>query len=343
MLRKHKKKIMNSDYYISLIYKELKGIISQEETKDLRAWEKQSSENQITSEEIRQVWIESENYELPFELDHEADFAKMKSTITTSNTPTKVVTMRPRRLWLQAVAAAVIVLLGATFSFQNYFQDETEWELVEANSEIKELQLADGSKVWLNAGSTLSYPAEFSATERPIKLTGEAFFEVSKDANRPFQVTTNRTTVTVLGTEFNVRDIADEKTFEVAVQEGKVRVQKNESSQKVILVKNEKAVYDEKNDSLEKVNDKNLNAISWKRKSLKFQNTTLENALSTLENQFNININLENKGLKKCSISGRYKTTTPIFDLLRDLTSNQKIEVKKLSETEYELIGGACE
>ncbi|MFK8008512.1 MAG: DUF4974 domain-containing protein [Saprospiraceae bacterium] len=75
---------------------------------------------------------------------------------------------------------------------------------------------------------------------------------------------------------------------------------------------------------------------------MKFQNTTLEYALSTLENQFNININLENKSLKKCSISGRYKTTTPIFELLKDLTSNQRIQVKKLSETEYQLIGGTC-
>jgi len=334
---------MNSDHYISLIYKELKSIISPEELKDLRAWEKQSAKNQITSEEIRQVWIESENYELSFELDHEADFAKMKSTIATTNTPSKVVKMRPRGLWLRAIAAAVIVLLGATFLFQNYFQNESKWEIVEASSKIKELQLADGSKVWLNAGSTLSYPADFSATERPIKLNGEAFFEVSKDVNRPFQVTTNRTTVTVLGTEFNVRDIADEKTFEVSVQEGKVQVQKNQSSQKVILVKNEKAIYEEKNNSLKKVTDKNLNAISWKRESLKFQNTTLEEALSILENQFKIKVNLENKNLIKCSFSGRYKTTTPIFELLKDLTSNQKIEVKKISETEYKLIGGTCE
>ena len=103
--------IMNSDYYISLIYKELKGIISPEETKDLRTWEMQSTENQSIAEEIKQVWIESEQYELPFELDHEADFAKMKSTIPVSNSPAKVVPMRPRRLWLQGIAAAVIVLL----------------------------------------------------------------------------------------------------------------------------------------------------------------------------------------------------------------------------------------
>lgn len=332
---------MNSDHYISLIYKELKGIISPEEAKDLREWKKQSSENQTISEETRQVWIESEQYELPFELDHDADFAKMKSTITTSNTPSKVVIIRPRRLWLRAIAAAVIVLLGATFLFQN-INTEVEWKTVAANSEIQELLLADGSKVWLNSGSTLSYPAEFSTTERPIKLNGEAFFKVSKDANRPFQVTTGRTTVTVLGTEFNVRDIANERTFEVAVQKGKVRVQKNNSNQKVILVKNEKAVYDERNNSLEKVSDENLNALAWKRKRLKFDNTSLKNVLKTITKQYNITINLKNQSLEKCLISGGYSIKTNAFILLEQITSNQKIEVIKLNETEYELVGGTC-
>ncbi len=334
---------MNSDHYISLIYKDLKGIISPEEEKGLREWEMQSSENQMTSDEIRQVWIESEQYELPFELDHDADFAKMKSTIPVSKTPLKVVQMRPRRLWLKGIAAAVIVLLGATFLFQNYFQNAEEWVIVEAGTEIKEMQLADGSKVWLNAGSTLSHPAEFSKTERPIKLTGEAFFEVSKDVNRPFQVTTTRTTVTVLGTEFNVRDIASEKTFEVAVQEGKVRVQKNESNQKVILGKNEKAVYNEKNNSLEKVSDKNLNALAWKRNRLKFNNTTLKTVLKTIAQQYKVNIDLENKSLEECPISGGYSMKTEVYNLLEQITESKKITVKKLSETEYVLTGGVCE
>lgn len=336
---------MNSDHYISLIYKELKGIISPEEEKDLRAWEMQSSENQITAEEIRSVWIESEQYELPFELDHDVDFAKMKSTIPASNSPSKIVKMRPRRLWLRGIAAAVIVLLGTTFLFQNYFQNEVEWKVVEASSEIQELQLADGSKVWLNVGSTLSYPAEFSKIDRLIKLSGEAFFEVSKDANRPFQVTTNRTTVTVLGTEFNVRDITDEKTFEVAVQEGKVRVQKNESTQNVILMKNEKAVYEEKNNSLKKVTDKNLNAISWKRKSLKFQDNTLEEVISAITHQASnsLYISLGNEKMKKCRISGRYATDTDIMILLKDITSIHNMEVEQIDHRGWKISGDSCE
>ncbi|MFK7774910.1 MAG: FecR family protein [Saprospiraceae bacterium] len=336
---------MNSDYYISLIYKELKGVISPEETKDLRAWEKQSSENQLTSEEVRQVWIESEHYELPFKLDHDVDFNKMKSTITTSPTPAKVVPMRPRILWLQAIAAAVIVLLGATFLFQNYFENDAEWVVVKESNEVQEIQLADGSKAWLNAGSTLSYPAEFPATERPIKLNGEAFFEVSKDANRPFQVTTNRTTVTVLGTEFNVRDMAEEKTFEVAVQEGKVQVQKNESTQKIILVRNEKAVYDEKNDSLEKVVDQNLNATAWKSKSLKFRDNTLDEVISAITRQASnsLYIRLENDKMKKCRISGRYSTDTDIMVLLKDITSIHNMQVKQIDHRGWKISGGSCD
>ena len=82
---------MNSDHYISLIYKELKGIILPDEAQSLREWESQSTDNQSIAEEIRQFWIETEDYELPFELDHDVDFAKVKSTIAESNIPSKVV------------------------------------------------------------------------------------------------------------------------------------------------------------------------------------------------------------------------------------------------------------
>lgn len=335
---------MNSDHYISLIYKELKGLISPEEAKALQEWEAQSTDNQLIAEETRRVWKESEQYELPFDLDLDADFAKMKSSIDSSDSAGKVVTMRPRRLWLRSIAAAAVILMGATFIFQNYFSTNSNSEIVEvtATSGIEELQLADGSKVWLNKGSKLSYPTKFSATERPIQLEGEAFFEVSKDPNRPFTVTTDRTSVTVLGTEFNVRDIANEETFEVAVQEGKVAVQRNASDQKVILVKNEKAVYDPENDLLERKDDKNLNALSWKRKSLKFDDAPLEEILSTLEKHFKVNIELQNKDLLKCSLSGYYKTKDPVKNILEQVADHTNFKVKPVSKTEYILTGGTC-
>lgn len=334
---------MNSDHYISLIYKELKGIISLEEVKQLSIWELQSSKNQKIASEIRQVWLETEQYEIPFELDHDSDFAKIKTTIKISEVPSNVKSIQSRRrLWINSVAAAVIVLLSATFLFQNYFQDTEQWVEVESGSEIMELELPDGSNIWLNAGSKLSYPSKFSMTERLVKLTGEAFFEVSKDEGKPFQVTTDRTTVTVLGTKFNVRDIANEKTFEVAVQEGKVKVQKNESTQKVILEKNEKAIYDEGNHLLNKLNDKNLNQLSWKRKRLKFNNTALQTALNKIALHYNINIKLENTSIKDCRISGSYSTKTEVFNLLQQVTSNQKIKIKRLNENEYKLMGGTC-
>ena len=334
---------MNTDHYISLIYKELKGIISLEEVKQLSSWELQSSKNQKIATEIRQVWLETEQYEIPFDLDHDSDFAKIKLTINIPEVASNVIPIQSRRrLWINAVAAAAIVLLSATFLFQNYFQDKEQWVEVESGSEIIEFKLPDGSNIWLNAGSKLSYPSKFSINERLVKLTGEAFFEVSKKEGKPFQVTTNRITVTVLGTQFNVRDIANEKTFEVAVQEGKVKVQKNESTQKVILEKNEKAIYDEGNHLLNKLNDKNLNQLSWKRKRLKFNNTALQTALNKIAVHYNINIKLENKSIKDCHISGSYSTKTEVLKLLQQVTTNQKIKIKKLNETEYKLTGGTC-
>ncbi|HFB99422.1 MAG TPA: DUF4974 domain-containing protein [Phaeodactylibacter sp.] len=334
---------MNTDHYILLIYKKLKGTILPEEAAALQKWEAASPENQAIAEETRQVWSKTEEYELPFELDYDADFAQVKSTIATSSPAAKVVPMQPRRRWLQVAAAAAIILLGSTFLFKNYFTSSQElvWKNIAASSEIQELQLADGSKVWLNAGSTLSFPTKFSTTDRPVKLNGEAFFEVSKDAQRPFQITTNRTTVTVLGTAFGVRDYAHETTTEVAVREGKVRVEKNNSTQKVILVANEKAIYNDQNKQLKKVADKNLNSLAWQRKNLKFEDTSLKNVFATIARQYDVKI-LMNKNIEKCTVSGFYKTETKVFDLLKSIASVHHLQVKKLKNKVFELQGKGC-
>ena len=89
--------------------------------------------------------------------------------------------------------------------------------------------------------------------------------------------------------------------------------------------------------------DKNLNALAWKRKRLKFNDTTLKTVLQIIAQQYNVNIDLKNKSLEKCPISGGYSIETNVSNLLEQVTSNQKIEVKKISETEYELVGGKCE
>src|SRR5258705_7986378 len=91
-------------------------------------------------------------------------------------------------------------------------------------SKVIDMTLTDGSRVWLNAGSSVTYPVSFTANERKVKITGEAYFEVQHDANKPFIVSKGETSVQVLGTHFNVNAYDDEDNIKVTLLEGSVKV-----------------------------------------------------------------------------------------------------------------------
>jgi len=311
---------MKKDIYIALISKQLEGTLSPQEAKQLREYEANSADN----------------YDLPFDLDMNSDFAKVNSRL---NKSAKTVQMPVRRNSWMRVAAAGAILVVAGFLLRNYFADNnTAWQNVTASTEIQELQLADGTKVWLNAGSTLSYPQVFSDTERSVKLEGEAYFEVTKNAQKRFQVLTDQTTVTVLGTAFNVRAESDENTTEVVVSEGKVQVEEKQTAQRLILSVNEKAIYEHATNKLIETDDADLNELAWQRKKLKFTGTTLQNALSVIEKQYGISIRLENENIANCEIAGIYKTDTNIENLLKNISQATVTE----KEGKYVLTGGVC-
>ncbi len=310
---------MKSDKYIALISKQLEGTLSPKEAKELQGYEKNSADN----------------YDLPFDLDTDSDFAKVSSRL---NKSAKTVQMPARRNTWMRVAAAGAILVVAGFLLRNYFSGDTAWENITASTEIQELQLADGTKVWLNAGSTLSYPQAFSDTERSVKLEGEAYFEVTKDTEKRFQVLTEQTTITVLGTAFNVRAEGNESKTEIAVSEGKVQVEEKQTAQKVILSINEKAVYNHVSNELIETEDTDLNELAWQRKKLKFTGTSLQNALSVIEKQYGISVVLGNENIANCQIAGSYKTGTSVINLLKSISQATVTE----TDGKYVLTGGRC-
>ena len=138
-----------------------------------------------------------------------------------------------RRFWLRisAVAASVTLL----FSISNYISFHEGYKKL--NSQMVEMVnpmgmrssvvLSDGTKVILNAGTTLSYPTAFVSGQREVKVNGEAFFEVSHDKEHPFIVSTSKYQVKAVGTSFNVYDYQDSPQFEAALLNGKVEVTTN--------------------------------------------------------------------------------------------------------------------
>jgi transmembrane sensor len=175
-----------------------------------------------------------------------------------------------------------------------------------------EITLADGTRIWLNAGSQLSYPVNFTGNSREVYLAGEAFFEVESDPSKPFHVITGDMKIRVTGTRFNVTSYANDPTTQAVLLSGKVSAAKNQRfARPVELEPGERIVYNKQEDNMEKDHvDVELYA-SWVNGYLRFDNEPVENIFKKLERYYNKNILTE-------KLSGQPKFTGKL-DLADDL------------------------
>lgn len=175
-----------------------------------------------------------------------------------------------------------------------------------------DITLADGTRIWLNAGSQLSYPVKFTGNSREVYLAGEAFFEVESDPAKPFHVVTGDMKIRVTGTRFNVTSYANDLTTQAVLLSGKVSAAKNQRfARSVELEPGERIVYNKQEDNMEKdLVDVELYA-SWVNGYLRFDNEPVENIFKKLERYYNKNILTE-------KLSGQPKFTGKL-DLADDL------------------------
>lgn len=325
---------MDKDYYISLIYKSLDGQISASEKGELKKWLSLSTDNQLIEKNIKKVWELGGNFQSEVDLDMDTEFDLLKKKM---GSEPKVVQMKPQRRWL-SIAASFLVLIAAGFLFNQYFNQTTaeNWILVEA-SEQKEIQLSDDSKVWLNKGAILEYTAEFGE-KRLVKLTGEGFFEVTKNKEKPFVVETQNLEVTVLGTSFNVRDEVDE--ISVLVRTGKVNMRPKNKKEGIDLTKNQKGIFDKKAKELNRISESKANDDSWNSGRLVFDNQTFLEISKGLEKHYEQTISIENEAMKTCkhTISFTNKSFEEVVETLKIVF---EFEIEK-TENRVVLKNGVC-
>ena len=191
-----------------------------------------------------------------------------------------------------------------------------------------EIQLSDGTKVQLNAGTSLKYPVSFlKGQNREVFLVGEAFFSVAKDKKHPFIVNTENLNIEVLGTEFNVSSYPEDSNSDVVLVEGSVGMYTDNKSLKesTILTPGIKGSLSKKSQNIktEKVNT--LIYTSWRQGGLFFRNMTFKNIAKKLERQYNIKIIIENKLLENEIFNANFNEE-PIENILSYLNDSYNIE-----------------
>jgi len=185
--------------------------------------------------------------------------------------------------------------------------------------------LADGSKVWLNAASSLRFPAAFTGDERNVILTGEAYFEIAKDAHKPFTVTANGTTTRVLGTHFNIKAYNDEHDVTTTLVEGSVRIESN--GQQKNLVPGQQALIrtDAKNISVSSADVDD--AIAWKNGYFTFRNENIKDIMRRISRWYDISVTYE-PGVDANAFGGTFSRSKSLKQLLKSLEITNTIHFK---------------
>ena len=200
-------------------------------------------------------------------------------------------------------------------------------------------KLSDGSLVKLNSGSKLVFAEEFNANERKVILKGEAFFDVKKDPERPFRVTTEGLTTTVLGTSFNVKSFEEEKKAVVSVASGRVMVE-NDLGDKVTLVPSEEAIYDRETKQLQKGSAQMEKTLAWRDNILWFENSSMQEVAKGLDKWYGISTSFKTEEISACRITGKFKNES-LSNVLKSIQLSTGINYEK-RESHVAFLGKGC-
>lgn len=218
----------------------------------------------------------------------------------------------PWRKGLQVAASLLVIaaLSYAPWCFEAIDQRPCAGAQHESpEPEVNKVILSDGSIVWVKRNSSLSYPEKFGEGQRHVTLQGEALFEVAEDLERPFIVECNGLTTKVLGTSFNIR--ADNNDIEVVVLDGKVSLTTERDTKGVIVLPNERAVYNSVQKHIEKITagipaSARADALKGTDYNMYFEDTEMEHVIRRIEDKFDVKIYTRNAEIANCVITADF-------------------------------------
>lgn len=199
-----------------------------------------------------------------------------------------------RRLWptVGKVAAAVLLMLCAAVAGYRHAitaQPEQTFVVATGPGQKNSLQLPDGTRIWLNSGSQITYPSTFNSRNRTVQLEGEAYFSVARNEKLPFIVQTNGMSVTALGTKFNIKAYANEEVVTATLVEGKIRTDAGEES--AVITPNNQVCYNRASGAMTTRRVDNMeHPMAWFHNKIFFNGQSLEQIAADLERIYNIQI-----------------------------------------------------
>ncbi len=329
------------------IIRYLSGEATNEEAREILNWKNSNPENKKIFRDIEITFNTSQIVINPDKYSSEEGYESLEKKMTKSSSIvfSKIIIRR-----FIGYAATAIVAVGLTLFFQNRNKlqkpailtpivEENYYQSVETPAGARSLiTLEDGTRIWLNANSKLTYPNHFNGNQRVVKLEGEGYFDVAKDKTWPFKVETSDLSVNVLGTIFNLKSYPNEGLIETTLIEGEIRlnkITKDNNEQEILKLKpKQKATFIKKEGILlrdeiyaanipvsEKVQRKQEKLVisehvdaepivAWKNNEMIFKNETLESIAISLERRYGVKIKFEDEAVKQYRFSGVFDEIT---------------------------------
>lgn len=317
-----------------LISRYLNNRCSSGEVEEILAWFEDQAGTYAGRTLIKKVWEEYSLEKDRDDVDYETILDRIHHRINLLSVENQGAGKRKQKWsFIQVLARAAAILFLPVFSLllYTYFTNDinliqptvTSWSEIttQPGSRIN-MQLPDGTDVWLNHGSKLKYPLKFSGSKRVVELSGEAFFEVYHDSNRPFLVEAGELGILATGTEFNVSAYPDDETVEATLVSGKINIQQllgNGAMKQLYEVSpNQHASYRKEIKKLAILNGDPGKYISWKEDKIIFENDPIDEIFKRLGRWFNVDFQLEDQKLSEYTFTATFidETLPQVLDLM---------------------------
>ena len=254
--------------------------------------------------------------------------------------------------WLKVAAVFTTLMIVGIFLYNPPTLMNTEPVLLEKRNEKgmrSEILLSDGSTVWLNADSELRYPELFSPDVRKIYLSGEAYFDIAKDATRPFIIQLDNNQIKVLGTAFNIKAYEEDDIVETTVVSGEVAfirtgsMASKDQKDTLLLTPNFKAMYSKHTGTITKTEADTRLDTAWKDGKLIFKSTDLSVVGKVLERTFGKKVVFDNETIKQCRLTGTFFFQDNSLEEIMILITKADDYAYEMTEEKLIISGKGCE
>ena len=281
-----------------------------------------------------EIWFSSVSKESLAKYDKDTAYAAFKKRVAEAGTQQKAKSFRLG--WIKYAAAVLLMVVtvgylsykGGQNDIQSSFGDIV---IATPQGSRTQLSLPDGSKVWLNAGSSISYSQGFGYIDRLVNLVGEGYFEVAHNEKLPLSVVSENVCVKVLGTKFNFRDYPTDAEAIVSLTEGSVAMcSKKNPDEGQLLKPGQRATVDKESGRIRVESYEVANSMKWTNGRLLFDGEPLPDIVKTLERSYNVKITIADCNLRKLRFYGDFiRQEQTLVEVLDALESTGKLRYER--------------